>query len=100
MVEEDGTKGFVASMDGWVGMSEEVVAEGVIHGGTSESVMDFWGESFCQSNAIAARVGKPQPGPGGQEMREFSGETVNRRGRAAVRARGFRKGGADKIEED
>jgi hypothetical protein len=51
VVEEDGTKRFVASMQGWGGMSEEIVAEGVIHGGTSEIVMEFSGESFCQGNA-------------------------------------------------
>jgi len=53
VVEEDGAKSFVASVQGWDGMSEEVVAEGVIHGATSEIVMGFFGESLCQGNAIA-----------------------------------------------
>jgi hypothetical protein len=47
VVEEDGPERFVASVQGRDGMSEEVVAEGVIHGGTSANVMDFGGESFC-----------------------------------------------------
>jgi hypothetical protein len=41
VVEEDGPERFVASVQGWGGVSEEVVAGGVIHGGTSAIVMQF-----------------------------------------------------------
>jgi len=53
VVKEESTERFVASVQGWVGMSEEVVAEGVVHGATSEIVMEFFGETLCQGNAIS-----------------------------------------------
>jgi len=62
VVKEEGTKDFEASVHGCVGMSEEVVAKGIIHGVTSEIVMEFFGESLSQGKAIARRVGKTRPG--------------------------------------
>jgi hypothetical protein len=74
VVEEDGTKRFVASVQGRGGLSEEVVAQGVIHGGTSGLVMGFLGESLCPGHAITGRVGKPRPGRRIGERRNFRGD--------------------------
>ena len=78
VVEEDGTKSFVAPVQGWGGMSEEVVAEGVIHGGTSAIVMDFLGESLCRGKAIAGGVGKSRPGQGVRKRRNSRGKRQKR----------------------
>ena len=62
VVKEDGSKRLVPSMHGWIGMGEEVVAAGVVHGATSANVMGFFGESLYQGDPIAGRDGKPRPG--------------------------------------
>jgi hypothetical protein len=78
VLKEDGTERFVASVQGWGGMSEEVVAEGVVHGATSEIVMGFFGESLSQGNAIARRVDKTWPGQESGNAR-ISGGTAKER---------------------
>jgi hypothetical protein len=62
VVKEDGTKRFVPSMHGWIGVKKEVVATGVVHGAISENVMGLFGKSLCQGDPIAGRDGKPRPG--------------------------------------
>jgi hypothetical protein len=44
MVKEDRPKGFVASMHGLGRVSEEVVSVCVVHGETSEIVIEFFSE--------------------------------------------------------
>jgi hypothetical protein len=58
VVEEDGPKGFEAAVQGGGGVSEEVPADGIIHGGTSADVREFFGESLSLAQAVAQRVGK------------------------------------------
>jgi hypothetical protein len=48
MVEEDRPKGFVASMHGLGGVSEEVVSACVVHGATSQVVIEFFSESVSR----------------------------------------------------
>jgi hypothetical protein len=45
MVKEDRPKGFVASMHGLGGVSEEVMSACVVHGATSKVVIEFFAES-------------------------------------------------------
>jgi len=44
MVKENRPKGFIASMHGLGGVSEEVVSGCVVHGGISEIVIEFFSE--------------------------------------------------------
>ena len=90
VVKEDGSKRLVPSMHGRIGMDEEVVAEGVVHGATSANVMGFFGKSLCQGNPIAGRVGKPQPGQGARKHRNSRRKRPNLRGDGSVRPRVLR----------
>jgi hypothetical protein len=84
VVKKDGSKRLVTPMHGWIGMNEEVVAAGVVHGATSANVMGFFGKSFCQGNPIARRVGKPRPGQGARKHGNSRGKRPNLRGDGSV----------------
>jgi hypothetical protein len=93
VVKEEGTERFVASVQGWGGMSEEVVAEGVVHGATAEIVMGFFGKSLTKGNSIAGEVGKTRPGQAGRKCpnlrRKGQGERfVDRSGPRELRREG------------
>ena len=62
MVKEDRTKGFVASMHGLGGVSEEVVVECVVHGATSKVVIEFFAGSTSRGYGKARGLEKTQEG--------------------------------------
>jgi hypothetical protein len=78
VVKEEGTKDFEATVQGCGGMSEEVLARGIIHGVTSEIVMEFFGESLFQGKAIARQVGKTRPGRKVGKRCNFRGKGVEK----------------------
>jgi hypothetical protein len=53
MVEKDGSEGLEASVERRGGMSEEVVAAGVVHGVSSRIVTGFFHDSTLRGDAIS-----------------------------------------------